>query len=123
MLDVRDWRPDLGGLGKLHIRFGNAARGPKARLIPAIDGADELIHWWLADIGISSARTGPIPTPRCCRASGTTGSRPGAGEGGPPYQCQPPSAHRSKGCGAGAVEVSTEPEHRAPGETRNGRSP
>ena len=52
MLDVRDWRPDLGGLGKLHIRFGKGARGrgPKARLVPAINGADELIHWWLADV-------------------------------------------------------------------------
>jgi site-specific recombinase XerD len=52
MLDIRDWRPDLGGLGKLHVRFGKGARGrgPKARLVPAINGADALIHWWLADV-------------------------------------------------------------------------
>jgi len=52
MLDVRDWRPDLGGLGKLHVRHGKGARGrgPKARLVPAINGADELIDWWLADV-------------------------------------------------------------------------
>lgn len=52
MLDIRDWRPDLGGLGKVHVRFGKGARGrgPKARLVPAINGADELIHWWLADV-------------------------------------------------------------------------
>lgn len=52
MLDVRDWRPDLGGLGKLHVRFGKGAggRGPKARLVPAINGADELIDWWLAEV-------------------------------------------------------------------------
>jgi site-specific recombinase XerD len=52
MLDVRDWRPDLGGLGKLHVRFGKGGRGrgPKARLIPAINGADELIDWWLGDV-------------------------------------------------------------------------
>ena len=52
MLDIRDWRPDLGGLGKLHIRHGKGARGrgPKARLVPAINGADELIDWWLGDV-------------------------------------------------------------------------
>ena len=52
MLDVRDWRPDLGGLGKLHVRHGKGARGrgPKARLVPAINGADELIDWWLAEV-------------------------------------------------------------------------
>ena len=52
MLDVRDWRPDLGEHGKLHIRFGKGARGrgPKARLVPAINGAGELIDWWLAEV-------------------------------------------------------------------------
>jgi site-specific recombinase XerD len=52
MLDIRDWRPDLGGLGKLHVRFGKGARGrgPKARLVPGINGADELIDWWLAEV-------------------------------------------------------------------------
>lgn len=52
MLDIRDWRPDLGGFGKLHVRFGKGAhgRGPKPRLVPAINGADELIDWWLGDI-------------------------------------------------------------------------
>lgn len=31
MLDIRDWRPDLGDRGKLHIRFGKGSmgRGPK----------------------------------------------------------------------------------------------
>lgn len=52
MLDLRDWRPDLGGLGKLHVRFGKGGRGrgPKARLVPAINGTGELIDWWLADV-------------------------------------------------------------------------
>jgi integrase/recombinase XerC len=52
MLDIRDWRPDLGGLGKLHIRHGKGARGrgPKARLVPAINGTDELIDWWLGEV-------------------------------------------------------------------------
>lgn len=52
MLDIRDWRPDLGGYGKLHVRFGKGSRGrgPKPRLIPAINGANQLIDWWLADV-------------------------------------------------------------------------
>lgn len=52
MLDIRDWRPDLGGLGKLHVRFGKGSRGRgfKARLVPAINGADQLIDWWLAEV-------------------------------------------------------------------------
>lgn len=52
MLDIRDWRPDLGGCGKLHVRFGKGAggRGPKQRLVPAINGADELLDWWLGDV-------------------------------------------------------------------------
>ncbi|ALJ20632.1 tyrosine-type recombinase/integrase [Microbacterium sp. No. 7] len=52
MLDIRDWRPDLGLTGKLHVRFGKGSRGRgyKPRLIPAINGADALIDWWLAEV-------------------------------------------------------------------------
>ncbi|GAA0270105.1 hypothetical protein GCM10010302_04590 [Streptomyces polychromogenes] len=52
MLDMRDWRPDLGRWGKLHIRYGKGSRGrgPKTRLIPAIDGIDTLMQWWLTDV-------------------------------------------------------------------------
>ena len=52
MLDIRDWRPDLGDFGKLHVRFGKGSRGrgPKPRLVPAINGAAELIDWWLAEV-------------------------------------------------------------------------
>lgn len=52
MLDIRDWRPDLGGFGKVHVRHGKGSRGrgPKARLVPAINGADRLIDWWLAEV-------------------------------------------------------------------------
>ncbi|MGH8983501.1 MAG: tyrosine-type recombinase/integrase, partial [Acidimicrobiia bacterium] len=51
-LDIRDWRPDLGEHGKLHVRFGKGShgRGPKARLVPGIDAVDELLEWWLADV-------------------------------------------------------------------------
>ena len=27
MLDIKDWRPDLGEHGKLHVRFGKGSRG------------------------------------------------------------------------------------------------
>lgn len=52
MLDIRDWRPDLGELGKLHVRYGKGSqgRGHKARLVPAINGAEELLTWWLTDV-------------------------------------------------------------------------
>lgn len=52
MLDIRDWRPDLGGFGKLHVRFGKGSRGRgfKARLVPAINGVDALMDWWLAEV-------------------------------------------------------------------------
>jgi site-specific recombinase XerD len=52
MLDIRDWRPDLGPSGKLHVRFGkgSAGRGPKTRLVPGINAVDELITWWLTDV-------------------------------------------------------------------------
>ncbi|HVC07305.1 MAG TPA: tyrosine-type recombinase/integrase [Solirubrobacterales bacterium] len=52
MLDIRDWRPDLGEFGKLHVRHGKGSRGrgPKARLVPAINGAERLIDWWLAEV-------------------------------------------------------------------------
>lgn len=52
MLDIRDWRPDLGSFGKLHVRFGKGSRGrgPKPRLVPAINGVDQLVDWWLAEV-------------------------------------------------------------------------
>lgn len=52
MLDIRDWRPDIGELGKLHVRYGKGShgRGHKTRLVPAIDGADALLTWWLTDV-------------------------------------------------------------------------
>lgn len=52
LLDIRDWRPDLGELGKLHVRHGKGSRGRghKARLVPAINGVDTLLTWWLTDV-------------------------------------------------------------------------
>ena len=52
MLDIADWRPDLGELGKLHIRFGKGSRGrgPKTRLAPCINDLDGLLEWWMVDV-------------------------------------------------------------------------
>ena len=52
MLDLRDWRPDLGGHGKLHVRYGKGSRGrgPKTRLVPGINSVDTLMEWWLCDV-------------------------------------------------------------------------
>lgn len=52
MLDVRDWRRDLGEYGKLHVRFGKGSRGrgPKTRLVPAINDVGALLDWWLVDV-------------------------------------------------------------------------
>lgn len=52
MLDIRDWRRDLGDYGKLHIRFGKGSRGrgPKTRLVPAINSVAELLDWWMIEV-------------------------------------------------------------------------
>ncbi|MEU1601477.1 tyrosine-type recombinase/integrase [Streptomyces sp. NPDC005708] len=52
MLDIRDWRPDLGEFGKLHIRYGKGSRGrgPKTRLVPGIEQVNALMDWWLAEV-------------------------------------------------------------------------
>jgi integrase len=52
MLDIRDWRPDLGEHGKLHVRFGKGSmgRGPKTRLVPGINAVDDLLAWWLSEV-------------------------------------------------------------------------
>ena len=54
MLDRSDVHFGRGTFGKLHVRFGKGAggRGPKARLVPGINGAAALVgrqyrngHW------------------------------------------------------------------------------
>ena len=52
MLGVGDCQPDLGELGKLHVRFGKGSygRGPKTRIVPAINSADVLLEWWFAEV-------------------------------------------------------------------------
>jgi site-specific recombinase XerD len=52
MLDIRDWRRDLGEYGNVHVRFGKGSRGRgyKTRLVPAINAVRELLDWWMVDI-------------------------------------------------------------------------
>ena len=52
MLDVRDWRRDLGEFGKIHVRFGKGSRGrgAKTRLVPAINQVGDLLDWWLIEV-------------------------------------------------------------------------
>jgi site-specific recombinase XerD len=52
MLDIRDWRRDLGEYGNVHVRFGKGSRGrgPKTRMVPAINSVRELLDWWMVDV-------------------------------------------------------------------------
>jgi integrase/recombinase XerD len=49
-------RPDVhfgrGPFGKLHVRFGKAARtsGPRPRWVPMLDGLDLILRWFLDDV-------------------------------------------------------------------------
>lgn len=52
MLDIRDWRRDLGEYGNVHVRFGKGSRGrgAKTRLVPAINSVGVLLDWWMVDV-------------------------------------------------------------------------
>ena len=52
LLDVPDVHFSRGPFGKLHVRFGKAARtsGPRPRWVPMLDGLDLQLRWFLDDI-------------------------------------------------------------------------
>src|SRR5487761_399431 len=52
LLDVPDAHFGRGPFGKLHVRFGKAARtsGPRPRRVPMLDGLDLQLHWFLDDV-------------------------------------------------------------------------
>ena len=52
MLDLDDVRWELGRFGKLNARHGKGSRrrGPKARLVPLINGADRSLRWFIEDV-------------------------------------------------------------------------
>jgi len=82
MLDIRDWRRDLGEYGKIHVRYGKGSRGrgPKTRLVPAISSAMITRAW----------------TPRCCPASAVTWPR-GCAAGSGTRRCGTGWRTRSRG--------------------------
>lgn len=71
-LEVGDWYPRKGAHGVLHVRCGKGARGsgPWQRLVPAIDGVDRLLAWWLAEVrpqlddGPAGGRAALLPSRR-----------------------------------------------------------
>ena len=52
MLDLDDVRWELGRFGKLNVRHGKGSRrrGPKPRLVPLINGADQNLRWFIQDV-------------------------------------------------------------------------
>ncbi|MER6958894.1 hypothetical protein [Streptomyces sp. NPDC000618] len=78
-LEVGDWYPQVGAHGVLHVRCGKGARGsgPRQRLVPAIDGVDRLLAWWLAEVRPQFG-DGPAGGQCCCRVGGTRRAADGA---------------------------------------------
>src|SRR5712691_4365054 len=52
LLDRPDVHFNRGPFGKLHVRFGKAARtsGPRPRWVPMLDGLDLVLRWFLDDV-------------------------------------------------------------------------
>ena len=52
MLDFADVRWELGRFGKIHVRHGKGSRrrGPKQRLVPLLNKADEVLVWYIEDV-------------------------------------------------------------------------
>jgi site-specific recombinase XerD len=51
-LDLADVKWELGRFGKLHVRHGKGARGsgPRARMVPLINGAGQTLRWFIEDV-------------------------------------------------------------------------
>jgi site-specific recombinase XerD len=52
MLDLPDLHFGRGPFGKLHVRFGKAARtsGPRPRWVPMLDSLDLVLRWFVDDV-------------------------------------------------------------------------
>ncbi|WP_204015267.1 tyrosine-type recombinase/integrase [Virgisporangium aurantiacum] len=92
MLDIRDWRRDLGEYGCVDVRFGKGSRGrgAKSRVVPAINAVRELLDWWMVDVRhqfggdyanpdapLLPAERHPDPLTGCCPRAGTQTLRDG----------------------------------------------
>ncbi|MFD5272117.1 tyrosine-type recombinase/integrase [Streptomyces sp. NPDC058335] len=77
-LQVGDFYPQVGACGVLHVRCGKGARGsgPRQRLVPAVDGVDRLLAWWLGEVrpqfgdGSAGGRAVLLPSRRHAPAGG-----------------------------------------------------
>lgn len=51
-LDLADVKWDLGRFGKLHVRHGKGTRGsgPRERMVPLINNADQTLRWFVEDV-------------------------------------------------------------------------
>ncbi|MCP2290799.1 tyrosine-type recombinase/integrase [Nocardia amikacinitolerans] len=51
-LDFDDIHWELGYFGKLHVRIGKGANGsgPRARMVPLLNGADRTLRWYVEDV-------------------------------------------------------------------------
>jgi site-specific recombinase XerD len=76
-LQVGDWYPRVGAFGVLHIRWGKGARGsgPRQRLVPAINGVDRLLAWWMSQVrgqfGDGPAAHAALLPSRCHQSDGS----------------------------------------------------
>ncbi|MFF3139282.1 tyrosine-type recombinase/integrase [Streptomyces mirabilis] len=74
-LQVGDWHPQVGSSGVLHVRCGKGAKGsgPRQRLVPAINGVDRLLAWWMSQVrgqfGDDPAAAGAALLPSRCHNS------------------------------------------------------
>ncbi|MGW0550101.1 tyrosine-type recombinase/integrase [Streptomyces altiplanensis] len=61
-LDQADVHPGRGRSGKLHVRFGKAANtsGPRPRWAPMLEGLDQILAWYLADVRPLFPATAPL---------------------------------------------------------------
>ncbi len=63
MLDLDDVRWELGRFGKLNVRHGKGSRrrGPRPRLVPLINGADQNLRWFIQERLAQAARLRDAP--------------------------------------------------------------
>lgn len=76
-LDRSDVHFTRGPFGKLHVRFGKAARtsGPRPRWVPMLDGLDLVLRWYLQDV------RDKFRSRRCCSLTSPAGRCIGARSG------------------------------------------
>jgi integrase/recombinase XerD len=59
-LEVADLHFDRGPFGKVHVRFGKAAKGsgPRPRWVPMLDNAGLILHWYLDEVRVRFRQPG-----------------------------------------------------------------